>query len=64
MLVKEKNTMIMLQPESRLGEALKKMLEHKRLKEQFWRGEITLLELNQLLTKKGIHKQYEHETAV
>ena len=40
------------------------MLEHKKLRERFWRGEINLIELNRLLKEKGINKQYEHGIAI
>ncbi len=59
----QENTII-LKAESRLAQALKRMLIHKRLKEQFWKGDISLIELNQLLLEQGINKKYEHETAV
>lgn len=55
---------ITLQPNSSLGEGLKKMVEHKKLREQFLLGEITFEELNRLLREKGINKQYEHPRAV
>ena len=35
------------------------MVEHKRLRERFWLGEISMEELNRLLKEKGINKQYE-----
>jgi hypothetical protein len=53
-----------IQSGSPLGEGLKKMVEHKKLKERFWLGEITFEELNKLLIEKGINKQYEHPSAV
>lgn len=56
---KKKIPTIHLQSGSPLGEALKKMVEHKRLRERYWLGEISLAELNQLLKEKGINKQYE-----
>jgi hypothetical protein len=59
-----KHPSIKLKAGSPLGEGLKKMVEHKRLREQFWLGEITLDELNQLLKQKGINKQYDHPRAV
>ena len=49
---------------SPLGEGLKKMVEHKRLKERFWLGEISMEELNQLLKEKGINKQYDSTFAL
>lgn len=55
---------ISVKPNSPLAEALIKMVEHKRLRHNFRRGEITLDELNQLLIEKGIKKQYEHSAAV
>ena len=44
---------------SPLGEGLRKMVEHKRLRERFWLGEISIEELNRLLIEKNINKQYE-----
>jgi hypothetical protein len=55
---------IHLKSGSPLGEGLKKMVEHKRLRERFWLGEITVEELNQLLKDKGINKQYDAHAAV
>ncbi len=55
---------IHLKSGSALGEGLKKMVEHKRLRERFWLGEISLEELNRLLKEKNINKQYEHASAV
>ena len=55
---------IKLKSGSPLGEALKKMVEHKRLRESFWLGEITFEQLNQSLREKGINKQYDHPRAV
>ena len=49
---------------SPLGEALKKMVEHKRLRERFWLGEISLEELNKQLREKNINKQYESAFAL
>ena len=40
------------------------MLEHKKLRERFWRGEIIFEELNKVLLENGINKQYEHPSAV
>jgi hypothetical protein len=59
-----KHKVIKIDVQSPLAIALKKMLDHKRLKEQFWRGDLTLEQLNQFLLEKGINKQYEHEAAV
>jgi hypothetical protein len=59
-----KRVRIHLKTGSPLGEGLKKMVAHKQLREQFWLGEITFEELNQLLKEKGINKQYEHPEAV
>jgi hypothetical protein len=61
---KSKRVHIHLKPGSPLGEGLKKMVEHKKLKERFWLGEITFEELNNLLREKGINIQYEHPSAV
>jgi hypothetical protein len=61
---KIKRVHIHLKSGSPLGEGLKKMVEHKKLKERFWLGEITFEELNKLLLEKGINKQYEHPSAV
>lgn len=55
---------ISVKPNSILAEALIKMVEHKRLRHSFRKGEITLDELNRLLTEKGIKKQYENSAAV
>jgi hypothetical protein len=55
---------ITLKSGSPLGEGLKKMVEHKRLREQFLMGEITFEELNCLLKEKGINKEYDHQRAV
>lgn len=56
---KEKIPTIHLKKGSPLGEALRKMVEHKRLRERYWLGEISLAELNKQLKEKGINKQYE-----
>ena len=55
---------IHLKAGSPLGEALKKMVEHKRLRERFWLGEISLEELNKQLREKNINKQYESAFAL
>jgi hypothetical protein len=55
---------ITLKSGSPIGEGLKKMAEHKKLREQFLLGEISLDELNRLLREKGINKQYDHPRAV
>ena len=60
----KKTPRIHLKSGSPLGEALKKMVEHKRLRERFWLGEISMDELNRLLKEKGINKQYEHTIAL
>jgi hypothetical protein len=60
----KKTTVINLKAGSSLGEGLKKMVEHKRLRERFWLGEISIEELNLLLKEKGINKQYESIFAV
>ncbi len=61
---KHKIPTIHLDPESPLAKGLLMMLAHKKLRERFWRGEITLDELNTLLKEKGIPKQYEHSNAL
>jgi hypothetical protein len=53
-----------INPDSPTVQGLLKMLEHKRLREQFWFGKITFEELNRQLLEKGINKQYEHPSAV
>ena len=50
---------VRLEASSPLAKGLLMMLEHKKLRERFWRGEINLVELNELLKEKGINKQYE-----
>lgn len=50
---------IRLQASDPLAKGLLMMLEHKKLRERFWRGEINLDEFNRLLREKGINKQYE-----
>lgn len=55
---------IKLDPQSPLAKGLLMMLEHKKLRERFYDGEISLNELNRLLKEKGINKKYEHPRAV
>ena len=55
---------IRLKASNPLAKGLLLMLEHKKLRERFWRGEINLDEFNQLLREKGINKQYDHASAV
>ena len=55
---------IAINPDSPMAQGLLRMLLHKKLREQFWLGEITFEELNKLLLEKGINKQYEHPAAV
>lgn len=55
---------IHLSKDNPLGQGLLKMIEHKKLREKFWMGEISFEELNRLLLEKGINKQYEHPAAV
>ena len=55
---------IRLKASNPLAIGLLLMLEHKKLRERFWRGEINLDEFNQLLREKGINKQYDHASAV
>ena len=53
-----------INPDSPMAKGLLKMLMHKKLRERFWLGEITLAELNKQLLELGIPKQYEHSSAV
>ena len=64
MIKRKKIPTIRLNPNSPLAKGLIMMLEHKKLRERFWRGEINFEQLNQLLREKGIKKQYEHASAV
>ena len=47
-----------------MAQGLLKMAIHKRLRYQFRRGEITLVELNQQLKEKGIPKYYDNPATV
>jgi hypothetical protein len=60
----KKVPVIRLDPESDLAIGLIKMLEHKKLRERFYEGEISMNELNRLLKEKGINKKYDHPRAV
>jgi hypothetical protein len=60
----KKIPVIRLDPESDLAIGLIKMLEHKKLREQFYEGDISMNELNRLLKEKGINKKYDHPRAV
>jgi hypothetical protein len=51
-------------PDSVGAKLLIKMVEHRRLRLAFYRGEITLAELNQLLLEKEIYKKYENSLSV
>jgi hypothetical protein len=53
-----------INPESPMAKGLLKMVLHKKLREKFWLGEITLEELNKQLLELGIPKQYEHPATV
>jgi hypothetical protein len=53
-----------INPESPMAKGLLKMVMHKKLREKFWLGEITLEELNKQLLELGIPKQYEHPATV
>lgn len=53
-----------INPENPMAKGIIKMLQHKKLREQFWLGEITFDALNKQLLELGIPKQYEHPTAV
>jgi hypothetical protein len=55
---------IAINPDSPMAQGLLRMLQHKKLREKFWLGEITFEELNKQLFEKGIKKQYEHPAAV
>ncbi len=59
-----KEPKVYLKPGSPLGEGLKKMSEHKKLRQQYLLSEITFEELNQNLREKGINFQHEHPSAV
>ena len=60
MATKKKIRTIRLEPGSPLGEGLKKMLIHKKLREKFLLLEISFEEFNNLLRENGINKQYDH----
>ena len=47
-----KNKTIRLKADDPLAQGLLKMLEHKKLRERFWRGEITFEELNKEMIVK------------
>jgi hypothetical protein len=61
---KRKKTSKTINPESPTAQGLLKMVWHKKLREQFWLGEITFEQLNKRLLELGIQKQYEHPAAV
>lgn len=63
-IIEEEISPIEINPDSPMAQGLFRMLLHKKLREQFWFGEITFEELNKLLLEKGINKQYEHLAAV
>ena len=60
MATKKKIRTIRLEPGSPLGEGLKKMLIHKKLREKFLLLEISFDELNKLMRENDINKQYDH----
>ncbi len=62
-LIETKKPLI-INPDSSTVKGLLKMVQHKKLREQFWFGEITFDELNKQLREKGINIQYEHPAAV
>lgn len=62
--IEEKMTIVPINPDSPMAKGLLRMLLHKKLREQFWLGQITFEELNKQLLEKGINKQYEHPSAV
>ncbi len=55
---------IPINPDSSIAQGLLRMLQHKQLREKFWYGEISFEELNKQLLELGIHKQYEHPSAL
>ena len=55
---------VSINPNSAMAQGLLKMAIHKRLRYQFRRGEITLVELNQQLKEKGIPKYYDNPATV
>ena len=59
-----KNKTIHISPESPVAKGLIKMVYHRRLREQFLRGEINLEELNRQLAERGIPKKYDRPEAV
>ena len=59
-----KNKVISINPNSPIAQGLLKMAIHKRLRYQFRRGEITLVELNKQLKEKGIPRYYDNAAAV
>jgi hypothetical protein len=62
--IEEKMTIVPINPDSPIAKGLLRMLLHKKLREQFWKGQITFEELNKQLLEKGINKQYDHPSAV
>jgi hypothetical protein len=60
----KKSAPIRLAEDSPLAQGLLKMLEHKKLRDRFYEGEISLNELNRLLKEKGINKKYDHPSTV
>jgi hypothetical protein len=63
-VMEEEMKPVPIDPNGPMAQGLLRMLLHKKLREQFWFGEITFEELNKLLLEKGINKQYEHPAAV
>ncbi len=59
-----KNKIVSINPNSPVAQGLLKMAIHKRLRYQFRRGEITLVELNQQLKERGIPRYYDNAAAV
>jgi hypothetical protein len=51
---------IKVHPDSIGAKLLIKMVEHQRLRHAFYRGEISLDELNQELLAKEIYKKYDY----
>jgi hypothetical protein len=61
---RKKKKVVSIDPNSPIAQGLLKMVLHKRLRYRFKRGEITLLELNQLLKEKGIPRYYDNPATV
>jgi hypothetical protein len=60
----KQNKTIKIDANSPLAQGLYKMAIHKRLRQQFRRGEISLEELNHQLQERNIPRYYENSSAV